>query len=99
MGGGTKHITAGTRVKVIEPMSIPTDSVWDRCERTSNPVKKRMQEMFFKGDKRISATVVFITGETERARMKRKELTKIELRDAAGSSITITTPVTSIKAA
>lgn len=99
MGSASKHLSAGTRVKVIEPMSVPSDSVWDRCERTSTSTKKRLQEMFFKGDKRVTAAIVFVVGETERARMKRKELTKIELRDAAGSMIVITAPVNALKAA
>lgn len=99
MGSAAKSLSAGTRVKVIEPMSVPSESTWDRCERTSTSVKKRLQQMFFNADKRVSAAVVFIAGETERARMKRKELTKIELRDAAGSSIVITAPVNAVKAA
>ena len=74
-----------------EPGSVPTWSTWD-CDghRTSSSVKRRLQQLFFKGDRRITAAVVYIAGEAERARLKRENRVKVELRDPAGSSIIIT---------
>jgi hypothetical protein len=99
MGAASKSLAAGTRVKVTEPMAVPADSIWDRCERTSTSVKKRLQQLFFSGDRRVSGSVVYIVGETERARLKRKEHVKVELRDAGGSAIVITAPISALRAA
>ena len=94
-----KFISAGTRVKVAKPVQVPTSSTWDddggRC---STPVKKRLQQMFFRGDKRISGEVVYIGSEDIRVRLKNKGLVKVLIRDAAGSMITITAPTENLKA-
>jgi hypothetical protein len=94
-----KRLPAGTRVKVIEPMSVPAESTWETCQRTSTSVKKRLQQMFFNGDKRISGQIVFVSSETEKVRLARHALVKVELRDAAGSMIVITAPSDRLRAA
>ncbi|MBN2447036.1 MAG: hypothetical protein JXO22_09935 [Phycisphaerae bacterium] len=92
-------LTAGTRVKVVAPMSVPIDSTWDDDnQRTSRAVKRRLQQLFFKGDRRIHAAVQYVISETDRARLKRDNQVKIEVRDAAGSSIVITAPTDKLKA-
>ena len=94
-----KNLTAGTRVRVQEPMSTPSDSVWDDDnQRTSNTVKRRLQDLFFKGDRRIQAAVVYITSETVRFRLNKANQVKVELRDPAGSAVTITANVSHLKA-
>lgn len=100
MGATAKHLSAGTRVKVIEPMSVPTDSAWDDDgQRTSTPVKKRLQQLFFKGDRRVQASIVYVASESVRAMLKRKNQFKVELRDPAGSSVVITAGTDVIRAA
>lgn len=95
-----RSLAAGTRVKIAEPMSVPSESVWESDNnRTSNNVKKRLQELFFKGDRRIQAEVIYITSETERVRLRRKNLIKVQLRDPAGSIIQITASPEHLKAA
>lgn len=95
-----KFISAGTRVKVAKPITVPTDSTWDSDGgRCSTPVKKRLQQLFFKGDKRISGEVVYVGSEDVRTRLKNKGLLKVLIRDAAGSMITITAPAESLTTA
>ncbi len=86
-----KRISAGVRVRVKEPGPVPGWSTWE-CDghRTSNSVKRRLQQLFFKGDRRITAAVVYIASEAERNRLKRDNRLKVELRDPAGCSIVIT---------
>lgn len=99
MMSSMKFLSAGTRVKVHSPMSVPTDSTWDDDnQRTSTPVKKRLQQLFFKGDKRVHAEVVYVSSESVRAKLKSKDLVKVALRDPAGSSIVITAPTAHLKA-
>ncbi len=91
MNSSARPISAGVRVKVKEPCAVPPWSTWDNDgHRTSNSVKRRLQQLFFKGDRRITAAVVYIASETERVRLKRANRVKVELRDPAGSSIIIT---------
>ena len=95
-----KFISAGTRVKIAAPIAVPAESTWDNDGgRCSTPVKKRLQQMFFRGDKRISGEVVYIGSEDVRTRLRNKGLVKVQIRDAAGSMITITAPVEHLKAA
>lgn len=95
-----KFVSAGTRVRISEPMRVPSWSAWDNDGgRTSTHVKKRLQEQFFKGDRKISAEVVYISNSDERDRMRQKGIVKISLRDAAGSSIVITAPSDAIRKA
>lgn len=96
----TKSMAAGTRVKVKKPGAVPVDSTWDDDgQRTSTPVKRRLQQLFFKGDKRVSASVVYVSSETLRARLKNRKQVKVELRDAAGASIVIVAPSENLIAA
>ena len=91
MKSATKYMTAGTRVKVSTPGPVPVTSVWDDDRQRCSPsVKKRLQALFFKGDRRISSQVVYIGSESMRERLKKKNLMKVELRDPAGSRIIIT---------
>lgn len=100
LGSKNRAFTAGTRVKVRQPMAVPVDSAWDDDgQRTSNSVKKRLQQLFFKGDKRIQAEVVYVSSESLRAKLKRKEQIKVSLRDAAGSRVVITASVNDVHAA
>jgi len=88
-----KFLSAGTRVKVSSPCPVPSCSTWeDDGQRTSTPVKRRLQQLFFRGDRRISAEVVYIPNPDERLRLRGKGLTKVQLRDPAGSMIVITAP-------
>jgi hypothetical protein len=81
---------AGTRVKVRKAGPIPEWSTWDDDhQRTSNSVKRRLQGLFFKGDRRIEAAVVYIASESLRERLKAKKQVKVELRDPAGASVTV----------
>jgi hypothetical protein len=82
-------LPAGGRVRVKAPTSVPEWSVWDPCQRTSTSTKRRLQELFFRGDKRIQGEVVYITSESLRKRLRNQGRTKVELRDSAGASIVI----------
>lgn len=91
MGSPMRSLSAGSKVTVTTPGPVPTWSEWDDDnQRTSTPVKRRLQEMFFKRDKKILAEVVYIASESERESLKRKNRVKVSLRDPAGSRITIT---------
>lgn len=97
MKASPRSIPAGTRVKVREPGPVPLWSEWDDDnQRTSTPVKRRLQQMFFGGDKKIQAEVVFISSETERERLKRDSRVKVALRDPAGSRIIVTADATNL---
>ena len=101
MGGFTaRTLAAGTRVKVKAALETPEWSVWDSDgQRVSNSVKKRLQQLFFKGDRRVSASIVFITKESERERLRRTKRVKVEVRDPAGCSVIITAGAEDLKAA
>ena len=93
-----RFIAAGTRVKVSSPIPVPTWSTWDNDGgRTSTPVKKRLQQLFFKGDRRVSAEVVYVASEAERDKLRANKRVKLQLRDPAGSMITITAPAEAIR--
>lgn len=95
-----KYLTAGTRVKILNPGSVPTWSEWDDDGlRTSTPVKKRLQQMFFAGDKRVAAEVIYIGNESLRDKLRNLGRVKVSLRDAAGSSIVVTADVENLKSA
>jgi hypothetical protein len=86
-----KYLSAGTRVKVTAAGPVPAWSTWDDDkQRTSTPVKKRLQELFFKGDKRILAEIIYIANESERLRLRDENRVKVQLRDSAGACIVIT---------
>lgn len=91
MMGAPRALAAGTRVRVKEAGPVPVVSTWDDDHnRTSTSLKRRLQQQFFNGDKKIQAEIVFIGSESERETLKRKNLVKVAIRDPAGSGIVIT---------
>lgn len=87
----SKNLAAGTKVRVTEPMEVPEWSEWDDdTGRCSTPVKKRLQTMFFKGEAKVGAEIVYIARETERDALRRLGRVKVRLRDSSGSSVVIT---------
>ena len=87
----SKYMAAGSRVRVTEPMDVPEWSTWDDDKgRTSGSVKRRLQASFFRGDRKISAEVVYISKESEREKLRRKGQIKLRLREASGTMLSIT---------
>lgn len=99
LGRPKVSLAAGTRVKVKQPGLVPEWSVWDPCQRTSNAVKKRLQTMFFRGDRRVSAEIVYIASESVRQRLRAQGRIKVELRDVAGSSVVILADANNLRSA
>ena len=101
MGGITaQSIGAGTRVRVQASGPVPEWSAWDEDgHRVSSAVKRRLQQLFFQGDRRVSGQVVYITRESEREKLRRHGRVKIEVRDSAGCSVIITADSTNLRAA
>lgn len=92
-----KFISAGTKVRVANAGPVPHLSAWDDDhQRTSTPVKKRLQQLFFKGDRRLHSQVVYVGSESQRDELRRKNMLKVELRDPAGSRIIITAPADNV---
>lgn len=89
-----KFVSAGTRVRIRDAGPVPNWSEWE-CDggRTSTPVKKRLQKMFFSADKKLSAEVVYISNESERDKLRNLGRVKVQIRDAAGSILVVTAPV------
>jgi len=82
---------SGTKVRISSSMSVPQWSTWDDDKgRVSTPVKKRLQGLFFKGDKKVSAEVMYISKETEREKLRRLGRVKIRIRDLSGATVTVT---------
>lgn len=95
----SKSLAAGAKVRIKEPGPVPQWSEWDEDgQRTSGPVKKRLQRMFFQGDKRIHAEVLYVPNETERDKLRNLGRCKVQIRDSAGSSIVITADATNLHA-
>jgi hypothetical protein len=95
-----RFLSAGTRVRIREAGPVPTYSTWDDDgQRTSTPVKKRLQKAFFGGDRKIQAEVTFIGSESERERLRAKGLAKVQLRDSAGCMVVVTAEVAGLIAA
>ena len=87
----TNDFGSGTKVRMAKPMMVPQWSTWDDDKgRVSTPIKKRLQSMFFKGDKRVSAEVMYVANETEREKLRRLGRVKIRIRDLSGASVVIT---------
>ncbi|GAB4525867.1 MAG: hypothetical protein Kow00133_14580 [Amphiplicatus sp.] len=87
----TRNLAAGTKVKVAVPGDVPEYSTWDDDGgRISGNLKKRLQGLFFAGNPKIHAEIMYVSRESERARLRRKGLVKVRLRDPAGCSLTIT---------
>lgn len=100
MGSAAAHLASGTRVKIKDPGPVPKESSWDDDgQRTSTPVKKRLQTQFFAGHKGIGAEILYIGSESERDRLRMKGLCKVQLKDAAGSLIVVTAPLSHLKRA
>ncbi len=98
-GGSTSRYSlgAGVRVRVRKPGPVPEWSDWDDDgQRTSTPVKKRLQTLFFRGDKRVIAEIVYVSSESLRQKLTSKNQIKVELRDPAGASIVITADATNL---
>lgn len=94
MLASNKFIAAGSRVRIKDAVPVPTWSTWDDDgQRTSTPVKKRLQKQFFSADKKIAAEVVYISNESERDKLRNLGRVKVQIRDAAGSLIIITAPM------
>lgn len=95
-----KHIAAGTRVKITESMDVPR---WSECDddkgRTSVPTKRRLQLLFFRGDKKVSAEVVYISNESEREKLQRLGRVKVRVREPSGSCVVFTAAASDIKKA
>jgi hypothetical protein len=86
-----KFLSAGTRVRVEVPGAVPAWSTWDDDrQRTSVPVKRRLQQMFFNGDRKLQAEVVYVGNESERDRLRAEGRVKVQVRNPAGSLIIIT---------
>ena len=87
----TTSFGSGTKVRTTQPMEVPLWSIWDDDKgRVSTPIKKRLQTMFFKGDKKVSAEVMYVSNETEREKLRRLGRVKIRIRDISGASVIIT---------
>lgn len=100
MTGASKHLSSGTRVRVLSPGPVPLHSTWDDDgQRTSTPVKRRLQTLFFQGHQKVAAEVLHIASEAERDRLRAKGLCKVQLRDPAGSLIVITAPLENLRRA
>lgn len=87
----SKNLSAGSKVRIGEPMEVPEWSTWDDDHgRISSSVKRRLQMQFFRGDKKLSAEIVYISSEEERDRLRRKGQIKVRVRDQSGCAITLT---------
>jgi len=97
-GNGGKFLPAGTKVCVITPGDPPPWSEWDDDKgRTGPPVKKRLQTQFFRGDKRISAEILYIPNETERDELRKKGRAKVRIKEASGAMIVITAEMSNLQ--
>ncbi len=95
-----KHLPAGTRVRVSQPGPVPSWSIWDDDgQRTSSAVKRRLQRLFFSGDRKIHAEVVFISSESEREWLRSQGRLKVLVRDPAGCSVILTAEAAGLRVA
>ncbi len=96
MGEG-KYLAAGTKVAVVETMDVPR---WSECDddkgRTSVQTKRRLQQLFFRGERKIAAEVVYIPNETERDILRRQGRVKVRARESSGSMVVFTAPADSL---
>ncbi len=96
----SKYLAAGTRVRVAEPGAVPEWSSWDDDHgRTSTSVKRRLQQLFFRGDRRIVAEVVYISNESQRDKLRSLGRAKVQAKDPAGSMVVFTAEVESLEKA
>lgn len=106
IGSGTspitavKHIASGTAVRVRRSGPVPHWSQWDDDRgRTSGPVKRRLQEQFFRGDPKIRAEIAWITSESERDELARKGRVKVKVKESAGTTLTFTAALDNLEKA
>ena len=89
--GSSSHFASGTKVRIAEPMEVPQWSKWDDDKgRTSGPVKKRLQQRFFRADRKLTAEIVYIASEEVRERLRRKGQIKVRIRDQSGCAMILT---------
>ena len=87
----SKYLAVGTKVKVAEPMEVPEWSTWDDDKgRTSGSVKKRLQGMFFRGDRKVVGEIVYIAKDSVREKLRRNGQIKVRIKDQSGSMLVIT---------
>ena len=87
----TKNMAVGSKVRVVAPMDVPEWAEWDDDKgRTSAILKKRLMLLFFRGDKKITAEVVYVPKETEREKLRRQGRIKLRLRESSGAMLNIT---------
>jgi len=86
-----KHLSVGARVRMSEATDVPGWSKWDDDKgRTSASVKRRLQSMFFQGNRKVVGEVVYVSRESEREALRRLGRVKIRARDPSGSMLTFT---------
>ena len=86
-----KHFASGTKVRIAESMDVPQWSTWDDDKgRTSGAVKKRLQQRFFRADRKLTAEIIYIATEEARERLRRKGQTKVRVRDQSGCAMVLT---------
>ncbi len=89
--GNSSHFASGTKVWIAEPMDVPGWSEWDDDKgRTSRPVKKRLQQRFFRADRKVTGEIVYIASERVRELLRRKGQIKVRIRDQSGCAMTLT---------
>lgn len=95
--GKTRFLSSGTRVRVIRPGPAPHWSEWDDDRgRVSGSVKRRLQELFFRGDKKLHAEIAWVTSESERDELARKGRVKVKVKEASGTSLVFTASIDNI---
>ena len=96
----SKHVSVGSRVSILKPMETPEWSTWDDDKgRTSATVKRRLQAMFFQGNRKIQAEVMHVSKESERTKLRDRGLVKIRLRDPCGCMLAIIADPSNLKVA
>jgi hypothetical protein len=94
-----KYLAVGAKVRVAEPTEVPEWSAWDDDHgRTSSSIKKRLQYLFFQGNSKILAEVVYVSKEAEREKLRRQGRVKIRLRDPSGCMLVITADPAQLRA-
>ncbi len=88
---GNKYLAVGSKVRIANATEVPAWSTWDDDHgRISATNKKRLQTLFFQGNNKITAEVVYVGNESEREKLRRLGRIKVRLRDPSGSMLVIT---------
>jgi uncharacterized protein YhfF len=88
---GGQELASGTRVRIRESMDVPQWSEWDDDKgRASAPTKRRLQQLFFKGSKKVTGEIVYVAKESERDKLRRIGRCKVRIRDSSGAAVVIT---------